>query len=301
VTVGEAAASKSVPVRCAGIRPKAIGRARLRQRRGRTEHGNSSSDKTTETGRMGQGPTWRVHGLRQRRGRVLVSPDHAAVAVEEPGRSPVAARMLRLGRAELYHIARWNARIGRLCFGLAHDADELRLVPAQSVLSIRAAASGRANHVCRCAKAMGDDKSGHQLRRGQTAGARSIADVLFPARHGQNTNQRGSPLRFDARCQMPQLRRCGGASASACRSLSPMQNRIPAILYSAPLSAVDRHRRSPGWRRHSPVRPFWWPPHQRCCAPPSITTPTIITRFITLQTLHRRQLRPSSASRRSSD
>jgi hypothetical protein len=81
---------------------------------------------------------------------VLVSPDHAAVAIKEPSGSPVAARMLRLGRAEFYHIASWSARIGRLCVAPNLEADERRLVPAQSVLSIRPWVAGRANHVCRC-------------------------------------------------------------------------------------------------------------------------------------------------------
>jgi hypothetical protein len=81
---------------------------------------------------------------------VLVSPDHAAVAIKEPSGSPVAARMLRLGRAELYHIASWSARIGRLCVAPDVEVEERRLVPAQSSLSITAVVAGRANHVCRC-------------------------------------------------------------------------------------------------------------------------------------------------------
>jgi hypothetical protein len=73
VTVGDTAASKSVPAhRTERINPARSywATTRTRPKRSAENHG---------------GPTWRGRRLRQRRGRELVSPDHCAVAMREPG------------------------------------------------------------------------------------------------------------------------------------------------------------------------------------------------------------------------
>jgi hypothetical protein len=117
VTVGDTATSKSVPAhRTEGIKSgpiEAIGQARKDG-----AHADSNATQGNATGH-----TWRGHGPRQRRGRVVVSPNHAAaVAAVAMRESPVEAlrsRSAQSGRARLYHIARWSARTGRI------DADLL--------------------------------------------------------------------------------------------------------------------------------------------------------------------------------
>jgi hypothetical protein len=100
----------------------------------------------TETGRGG--PTWRVHGRRQRRGRVLVSPDHAAVAIK----SPTEARCSQNACADWAEEALPHCQMERAYWRSALGAPSISALDALPAhLSIRHAirrgvVSGRANH-----------------------------------------------------------------------------------------------------------------------------------------------------------
>jgi hypothetical protein len=97
VTVGDTATIQSVPAhRTERIIPAQSYWARTMFREHRAAQQRNST-----------GHTWRGHCLRQRRGRVLVSPDHVAVAMREPRGSPAAVWSAQIGSEALLH--------GRLC------------------------------------------------------------------------------------------------------------------------------------------------------------------------------------------
>jgi hypothetical protein len=235
VTVGEAAAGKSVPVRCAG----------MARNRSFKNSGTSSGG-----ARTGQGPTWIVHGRRQRRGRVLGSPNHAAVAIK-------ARRSSSDWAERLYSIARWSARIGRSARARPRfqRGDAL---PAH--LSIR--------HWAWCCFGTGKSPAPHRRSerghewRWQTARPRPAGPAHLNV-DAVRANQRHCPPRFHARRQMPQLRRCGG-DGRPCTATSPpclqRTTQCPALLCrSTPPS--------PPWRGYSPARPFGRPPPRRGAPP----------------------------------